>query len=128
MAHDLVLTAFHVVADRNASSGPVPAGRIALTFPTHTTDATVVDVDRRADPRADWILLRCQTPPTDVRPIPLTDRVEGGASWETYGFPDANPRDGMVQSGRVKNASGDFDGVGRISCFPRRLQPGPVHR
>ena len=43
VAPDLVLTAMHVVADRNAPTLTLIPGRIVLTFPTHSTDATVVD-------------------------------------------------------------------------------------
>ena len=45
----------HVVADRNAPTLTLIPGRIVLTFPTHSTDATVVD--DCWDPRADWALL-----------------------------------------------------------------------
>jgi hypothetical protein len=97
-------------------------GRIALTFPTHATDATVVD--GRSDPLSDWILLRCVIPPPHVQPIPLADRVEDGASWETFGFPDANPRDGMVHIGTVDNASATFEGVPAHQLFSRQAAAG----
>jgi len=61
VAPDLVLTAFHVVADRGAPGVSLYPGQITLTFPTHATPATVVD--GLADPRTDWILLRCACKP-----------------------------------------------------------------
>src|SRR5262249_20260456 len=122
VAPDLVLTAFHVVAERSATGITVYPGQITLTFLTHATEATVLD--GRADAQADWILLRCQTPPADIRPIPLADRGEDGAQWETYGFPEANPRDGMVQTGLIKNAVGTFDGVPAYQLFSDEAAAG----
>ena len=66
--------------------------RSPATFPTHATDATVVE--GCWDKRADWALLKCTVPPPSVRPIPLSDAVSDSEPWETFGFPDANPRDG----------------------------------
>lgn len=122
VAPDLVLTAVHVVADRSAATLTLLPGRITLTFPTHTTEATVVD--GLVDPHADWVLLRCATPPASVRPIPLADTVEDGALWETYGFPDANPRDGLAQIGTVTNATGTFEGVTAFQLFSDQAAGG----
>ena len=122
VAPDLVLTAVHVVADRSAPTLTLLPGQIALTFPTHTTEATVVE--GHADPRADWILLRCTTPPPNVRPIPLADSVDDGAAWETYGFPDANPRDGLAQIGTVTNAAGSFEGIAAYQLYSDQAAGG----
>ena len=122
VAPDLVLTASHVVADRGAAMLTLYPGTIALTFPTHSTEAAVVE--GRVDPRADWILLRCAVPPPGVRPIPLADSVEDGAAWETYGFPDANPRDGLAQVGTVTHASGTFEGVSAYQLFSDQASSG----
>lgn len=122
VAPDLVLTAFHVVADRAAAGLVLYPGRITLTFPTHTTEATVVP--DRWDPRSDWILLRCAVPPPAVRPIPLADNAVDAMEWETYGFPDANPRDGMVQIGSIENAFGSFEGMHAYQLFSRQAAAG----
>ena len=122
VAPDLVLTALHVVGDRSAPTLTLLPGTIALTFPTHSTEATVVD--GRVDARADWILLRCAVPPPNVRPIPLSDSVEDGAAWETYGFPDANPRDGLAQIGTVTHASGTFEGISAYQLFSDQASSG----
>lgn len=118
---DLVLTAMHVVADRNAPTLSLYPGTITLAFPGHVTEAHVVD--RGWNPNADWILLRCVTPPP-FAPLPLADSVVDGDSWETFGFPDANPRDGMVQIGTIDNAAGTFEGVAAYQLFSNQAAAG----
>jgi len=122
VAPDLVLTAMHVVADRQASPPSLLAGTIVLTFPTHRCEAAVVD--GRWDPRSDWALLRCATPPPGVRPVPLADSVTDGEAWETFGFPDANSRDGLAQLGTVENANGTFETVAAYQLFSRQAAAG----
>lgn len=118
---DLVLTAMHVVADRSSPTLALYPGTITLAFPGHVSEAHVVD--RGWNPNADWILLRCVTPPP-YAPMPLADTVADGAGWETYGFPDANPRDGMVQIGTIDNASGIFEGVHAFQLFSNQAAAG----
>jgi len=122
VAPDLVLTAMHVVANRQASPPSLLAGTIVLTFPTHRCEAIVVE--GRWDPRSDWALLRCVTPPAGVRPVPLADSVSDGESWETFGFPDANSRDGLAQLGTVENANGTFETVAAYQLFSRQAAAG----
>ena len=96
-----VLTALHVVADRTRDP-PVPYnGTITLTFPSHTTDASIYGTYVDAD--GDWALLECDEPPPDVEPVPLSTLSTSGGEFQTYGFPDAQPADGMVQTGTVEN-------------------------
>lgn len=118
---DLVLTAMHVVADRKSPTLSLYPGAITLSFPGHVTEAHVVD--RGWNPNADWILLRCVTPPP-FAPLPLADSVVDGDHWETYGFPDANPRDGMVQIGTIDNAAGTFEGVSAFQLFSNQAAAG----
>lgn len=118
---DLVLTAMHVVADRSAASLALYNGTITLDFAGFVTEAHVVD--RGWHPNADWILLRCKTPPPRA-PLPLADTVADGAQWETFGFPDANPRDGMVQIGTVDNATGTFESVRALQLFSNQAAAG----
>jgi len=122
VAPDLVLTAMHVVANRQASPPSLLAGTIVLTFPTHRCEATVVE--GRWDPRSDWALLRCVTPPPGVRPVPLADSVSDGEEWETFGFPEANSRDGLAQLGTVENANGTFESVAAYQLFSRQAAAG----
>lgn len=118
---DLVLTAMHVVAERSAATLSLYPGTISLAFPGFVTDARVVD--RGWNPNADWILLRCVTPPP-FAPLPLADTAADGVPWETYGFPDANPRDGMVQVGTIENASGSFENVAAFQLFSNQAAAG----
>src|ERR1700730_11321257 len=97
VADGLVLTALHVVADRNQQSLTPYPGEIVLTFPHGSIKASIYE--NYWDRLADWTLLRCETsldPDGALRPLPLAELREEGGAWETYGFPDANPRDGMV--------------------------------
>ena len=122
IAGDLVLTAMHVVADRKASPLALLPGTIVVSFPGHRTEATVVE--GRWDPQSDWALLRCATPPAGVRPVPLADTAVDGDAWETFGFPDANSRDGLAQLGTIENASGTFEGVAAYQLFSRQAAAG----
>jgi WD40 repeat protein len=119
---DLVLTAMHVVADRKAAGLSPAPGVIVLTFPTHRTEAAIVE--GRWDQTSDWTLLRCASPPPGVHPVPLADSVADGDEWETFGFPDANSRDGMAQLGTVDNAAGTFEGVAAHQLFSRQAAAG----
>jgi len=75
---DLVLTAMHVVADRNAPTLSLYPGAITLEFPGHVTEANVVD--RGWNPKADWILPRCVTrPPFAPLPLPPTSLLSNCA-------------------------------------------------
>lgn len=118
---DLVLTALHVVADRNASPPEPYAGKILLTFPSHQTEAVIQET--LMDPAADWVLLKCNDPPK-VEPVSLGRLKQSGVDWETYGFPDANPRDGMVQTGRVEAWDGMLGGVTALQLFSQEAAAG----
>jgi WD40 repeat protein len=118
---DLVLTAMHVVADRSSPTLALYPGTISLAFPGHVTVAHVVD--RGWSPNADWILLRCITPPP-CEPMPIADSAADSDTWETYGFPDANPRDGMVQIGTIENAAGVFENVPAYQLYSKQAAAG----
>jgi WD40 repeat protein len=117
----LVLTALHVVANRNPDPPQFLPGRIVLTFPGATREARLHT--SFWDRRADWALLTCDELP-GVRPLPLAELQRTGDAWETYGFPDANPRDGMVQRGTVENHLGDLDGVPAFQLFSLQAAAG----
>ncbi len=118
----LVVTALHVVADRR-STPPVPyPGQIRLAFPDHTTTATIEA--QRFDGATDWVLLRCATAPPGVTPVPMQRLARSGVPWETFGFPDANPRDGMVQSGSVEAYDGELEGVAALQLFSQQAAAG----
>jgi WD40 repeat protein len=118
----IVLTALHVVADRTKESLTPYPGELVLTFPTHTTRA-VID-ENYFDRMADWAFLRCETSPPHVRPLPLAELPGSGASWETFGFPDANPRDGMVNVGEVSNHLAMLEGNPTFQLFSREAAAG----
>ena len=121
VAEGLVLTALHVVADRNQPAlAPYP-GEIVLTFPGGAVKASILQ--NYWDRLADWVLLRCETPPP-VQPLPLAELREDGIAWETYGFPDANPRDGMVNIGEVSNRLGALQGSPVFQLFSREAAAG----
>ena len=119
---DLALTALHVVADRSKESLTLYPGEIVLTFPDHPTTRAVVH-EHHFDRSADWALLKCETAPA-VRPLPLAELRTGGVAWETYGFPDASPRDGMVNIGEVSNHLGTWEGNPVFQLFSREAAAG----
>ncbi len=121
VADGVVLTALHVVADRARELlSPYP-GEILLTFPTQTTKATILE--SYFDRNADWVLLRCEIPPA-IRPVPLAELREAGGPWETFGFPDANPRDGMVNIGEVSNPLATLEGNPVFQLYSREAAAG----
>src|ERR1022692_1537370 len=105
---NLVLTAFHVVADRRQDALSLYPGEIQLTFPGHSTKAVLHE--SYWDRHADWALLRCVTPPP-AEPLPLAQLDGSGAKWQTYGFPDAKPQDGMVLAGIIRDDHGELEGM-----------------
>ena len=118
----LVLTALHVVADRQQSQAVGLAqlpGEIEVSFPSHSTTARVVD--GCWDAEADWALLSLAEPPGAL-PLPLAEGLSG--DWETFGFPDANPRDGMVQSGTLEDQDARLDGVPALQLLSRQAAAG----
>ncbi|HEX3551690.1 MAG TPA: trypsin-like peptidase domain-containing protein [Thermoanaerobaculia bacterium] len=117
----LVLTALHVVANRHQDPPQFLPGRIVLTFPGGSREARLHP--SFWDRRADWALLTCD-PLEGVRPLPMADLQSSGDTWETYGFPDANPRDGMVQRGTVENHLGDLEGVPAFQLFSHQAAAG----
>lgn len=121
VADGLVLTALHVVANRRADPPqPIP-GTIRLTFPGFVTEATLHA--ELGDSHEDWVLLDCRESPP-ARPIPLADWQSTGDPFETFGFPDANPRDGMVQSGRIKDHNAELDGAPAFQLFSEEAAAG----
>ena len=125
VADGLVLTALHVVADRAQPSLATYPGEIVLTFPAGSATATIHEA--YWDRLADWVLLRFETPAGcngSLRPLPLAELREDGATWETYGFPDANPRDGMVNIGEVSNCLGTLEGNPVYQLFSREAAAG----
>ena len=116
-----MLTALHVVADRKQEFLAVYPGEIVLTFPTHSTRAVVHG--NYWDRQADWALLRCETSPP-IRPLPMAELREDGVAWETFGFPDANPRDGLATVGEVTNHLGTFEGNPAFQLYSREAAAG----
>jgi hypothetical protein len=98
----LVATSLHVVAEENSNPPDFIKGTIRLEFLDHETTATVVE--NAWDVSTDCALLRCAVPPPDCRPVPL--RALGRPTderWNTFGFPDSQPINGMEMSGEVRS-------------------------
>ena len=117
----LVLTALHVVANRRSDPPEPFPGTITLQFPGHSTQAQIYE--QFFDRSADWVLLKCVDPP-QCSPIPLVKLEADGLQWQTYGFPDANPRDGMVQAGSLENHDATLDGAHSFQLFSHQAAAG----
>lgn len=118
----LPLTALHVVADRRQDPpASLYPGEIVLTFPNSPTKATLLE--GQWDRQADWAMLKCAEAPA-VQPVPLAILEKSGMEWQTYGFPDANPRDGMVQVGSIENHRGELENGRVLQLFSRQAAAG----
>ncbi|WP_426409240.1 trypsin-like peptidase domain-containing protein [Bradyrhizobium ganzhouense] len=104
---ELVVTAFHVVCDRN---NPAPTaelrGAVRLVFPSGETDATIEP--GCYDDLADWAVLRCSKP-RELKPLLLghleyAEEDSATIAWRSHGFPDIKP-DGMDVVGTVTASS-----------------------
>ena len=107
---DLLLSALHVVVDREAAvkltpqegNAPLPVlpGEISVTFWNGWVTAARV-IEGKWDAREDWVLLECTPPaPGTIRPLPLGTIDRDGDQWETHGYPDAKA-DGLTIGGSV---------------------------
>ena len=116
----VVLTAYHVVADRMAE-GLELHGEITLEFPDCQLPATVDP--NLCDKAEDWAILRCPTP-EGLEPLSVALIDERGSEWQSYGFPDANPRDGMAFGGTVEDHRARLEGVEVLQLFSRQAAAG----
>ena len=121
VAPGLVLTALHVVADRRTDPPQRIPGKIILTFPSIQVEAEPHPTMLNA--KADWVLLTCEKN-ASLEPVTLGRLSQAGVDWETFGFPDANPRDGMVQTGRVEAWDGVLDGENALQLFSDEAAAG----
>lgn len=103
VAPGLVLTAFHVVGDRKSDSPAPYPGDILVTFPGGAGPGTLFTP--YFDTRADWALVQLKMQP-GITPIPLASNCAKGLPWESYGWPDANSRDGLTHAGRCRHRQG----------------------
>lgn len=108
---DLVLTALHVVFDRR--SGKPYASEVRVIIGAHVTLAKI----ERSDVEYDWVLLRCAVPPPSGAPLPMHAQRESGVAFESFGFPDAQPVDGLDVVGEVRNARGQFFGTRALQLY-----------
>ncbi|WP_051505808.1 serine protease [Mesorhizobium sp. WSM2561] len=121
---NLVATALHCVADHDVEvplDGDTPKwlGTINLEFPGHATTATPL----RWNYTADCVLLKCDGPPTS-QPLPLQALPRSRGHWETFGFPNMQPLDGIAIDGRVTNHSGELYGTPAIQLYSKQLAAG----
>jgi hypothetical protein len=111
----LLLTAFHVVGD--LAKKTLRAGPITIDFgdpreepngaPYFSTTAAVVPGCHNAE--NDWALLQCANAPPNVVPFtcaPLKNSYE--LAWDTFGFSDAAPDNGIVYAGEVRSVGRRF--------------------
>ncbi|MDX1644526.1 MAG: trypsin-like peptidase domain-containing protein, partial [Thermoanaerobaculia bacterium] len=116
-----VLTALHVVADRHQTP-PMPyPGTIVLEFPGHRTEATIYE--DRLDPFQDWVILECAEPPPAL-PVPMAELDRSGGEFTTFGFPDSQPVDGMVQTGSVESHVAELNRVPVFQLFSKQAAAG----
>jgi hypothetical protein len=116
----LVLTALHVVADRT-DPPRFFEGEIHLEFPKQRVSAVVEK--QFCDRLADWVVLRCLEPPR-IAPLPLRHLHASGVAWESFGFPEANSRDGMVVTGTVENHNAKLEGTLTFQLYSRQAAAG----
>ena len=104
----LVLSALHVVANRRTEPPEPFPGAITLEFPDFTTQGTILT--GAWDRIADWVLIECADVPP-ATPMPMASLVESKREWDSYGFPEANKRDGLLLSGDVVLCEGELEGT-----------------
>lgn len=119
VAPGLVLTALHVVAERRDGK-PLP-GPIKLSFPEGSFEATLIE--GRFSSELDWALLRCSTTPA-AAPLPLAEARSSGVAFESFGFPEAQPLDGMVVAGTVANHAARYFQVAALQLFSEQAASG----
>jgi len=106
ITESLVVTAMHVVANRQSDTLQPAPGDIVLIFPHGEVGAAIVE--DAWDRREDWALLKCGDS-IPARPVPLGEAPTDRERWEAFGFPDANP-DGMVFEGHVADTNAAYQG------------------
>lgn len=108
----LLLTAYHVVADRRRPDWTPKGTRFEVTFiraASRAIPVAVVPVD--ADPELDFAALELlDDAPEDVEPIVVSPlRPDDGVAFAAWGFPRLNPIGGFDVSGRVSDSSARLD-------------------
>ncbi|MFI6908724.1 trypsin-like peptidase domain-containing protein [Nonomuraea sp. NPDC050394] len=94
----LVLTCAHVVADAHAG----PGEEVELTFGEQAFRGLVAADHWRPPDGDDVAVLRVDTWPDGLTPLSLmSSEGAAGASYETWGFPDASPIHGLRARGMV---------------------------
>jgi hypothetical protein len=122
VAERLVITALHVVADRQQNPPEFFPGPISLAFPGKTVVAT--PVAGMWDPAADWVLLECAEAP-GIEPAPLGElgAEDQDIDFETFGFPDTKP-DGMRLVGKVRDPAGKYQQIEAIQLYCEEASDG----
>jgi len=108
------LTALHVVV-QNRRDVPLRfrSGDIYLKFRGHETKINVTD---QYDAVADWALLELVNE-CKLEPLSLRVTVNAKDHWDSRGFPDANPEDGLPIGGTVRDPLHRIEGVSTLSLF-----------
>ncbi|MEW5956100.1 MAG: ATPase, T2SS/T4P/T4SS family [Chloroflexota bacterium] len=119
----LIATCAHVVH----SAGAGPGDTVRLVF-HHTGDEATASVepDGWRDPKAeDVAILRLHKPlPEGVKPLPLGPAVDtANHSFETFGFPTANPDEGLWGKGEILRETA-IGGVRVLQLRSQEVTPG----
>lgn len=122
-ADNLIATCAHVVQ----SAGAGPGDTVCLVFHLASDEATAtVELEGWRAPEAEDIaILRLNTPlPSGVMPLPL-GRSDGTVNhpFETFGFPDANPHEGLWGTGHILRQT-TLGGVGVLQLQSQEVTPG----
>ena len=122
VAPKLVLSALHVVANRRTDPPEPYAGDLALEFPGFTTKGTILTGNW--DKTADWVLIECADDPPNTKPMRLAALQESKREWQSFGFPDANARDGLMLTGTVMQCEGELEGTRAHQLFSPQAAAG----
>lgn len=122
VSHDLLLSAWHVVA--KSDNQPWNQNEVEISaifdFPDsrllrkHPTVLSIVDHSVKED----WVLLRCEVPPSDVQPLSLVGGFsEEGTPWSSCGFPEATNEQLLFLNGTITESNGKFEGARMLQLF-----------
>ena len=108
VAPRLVLSALHVVANRRIDPPQPYPGELTLDFPDFTTTGAILA--GAWDRATDWVLIECSEAPP-ATPMRLAALKESKRDWQSFGFADANARDGLLLTGTVMQCDGKLEGT-----------------
>lgn len=129
VAPELLLTALHVPADRTKIPPRPHTGELRAWFLGESEPRPARLLLEYSDAGDDFALLACTPPPT-AKPLPLGILEKSAVVWETHGFPDTTPVDGMGFGGEVRSHFGTYQGARAMQLYSLEAAAGkgaPVH-